>query len=386
MLYRPLGKTGEMVSVLGFGAMRLPVLDHRHDQIDEPLAAEMLQYAISEGVNYVDTAHNYHGTSVVAPGNSQPFLGKVLAGGLRDKVLLATKLPLWAVKTRSDMDRVLAEQLRALRTDHIDCYLLHGLDGRSWEAFRGLEVVDFLDAAKADGRIRYAGFSFHDVASAFAPIVDVYDWDLCQIQYNYMDVDLQAGTAGLRYAAERGLGMVIMEPVKGGRLAGRVPAEVQAIWDKAPEKRTPPEWALRFVWDDKDVSLLLSGMTTMEQLQENIRLADQAYAGSFSRVELDLIAEARAVYQDRVVVDCTGCRYCMPCPTGIDIPTIFAFMNDASLYGDIMGEKIGYNIQVEFGFTKRASECIECGQCESACPQAIEVPKMLGRAVKMFED
>lgn len=386
MLYRPLGRTGEMVSILGFGAMRLPVVDHHHDQIDIPLATEMLEYAVSQGVNYVDTAHMYHGASAVAPGNSEPFVGQALAGGLRDKVLLATKLPSWAVKTREDMDRTLTDQLRALRTDHIDCYLLHGIGAETWAKFRDLGALDFLDAAKADGRIRFAGFSFHGDGSAFAPIVDAYDWDFCQIQYNYMDIEHQAGRAGLRYAAERGLGVIVMEPIRGGRLAGRVPEEAQAVWDKAPTKRTPVEWALRFVWDEGDVSMLLSGMGDMDQVKENIRLTGEGYAGALSRAELGLYDEVRKIYRDRTLVDCTGCRYCMSCPAGINIPMIFSMMNDSTLYGDEAGEKSVYGLSVELGATVKASECTECGQCEAECPQLIEVSKRLVDAVDMFED
>jgi hypothetical protein len=386
MLYRPFGKTGETVSILGFGAMRLPVVDQRHHEIDVPLATEMLRYAIGQGVNYVDTAHMYHGASVVAPGSSEPFVGEALAGGLRDKVLIATKLPMWAVKTRADMDRVLADQLLSLRTDHIDCYLLHGISAKTWARFRELGALEFLDAAKADGRIRFAGFSFHDEGTAFAPIVDAFDWDFCQIQYNYMDTEVQAGRAGLRYAAERGMGVVVMEPIKGGRLAGRVPAEVQAIWDQAGVRHTPAEWALRFVWDDSDVSLLLSGMSTMEQVEENVRVAEQGIPGSLTDAELELIERVRKVYQERVVVECTGCRYCMPCPSGIDIPTIFSTINDASLYGDAMGEKFLHNINVELGVTARISECAECGQCEAVCPQSIEVPKAMADAGSWLED
>jgi uncharacterized protein len=385
MLYRPFGKTGETVSILGFGTMRLPIIDGRHDQIDTPLATEMLEYAIAEGVNYVDTAHMYHGNSVVAPGNSEIFTGNALAGGLRDKVLLATKLPSWAVKTRADMDRVLNDQLKRLRTDMIDCYLLHGIGAHAWTRFRDLGVIEFLESAKSDGRIRFAGFSFHDKGDAFAPIIDAYDWDFCQIQYNYMDIEEQAGRAGLRYAAERGLGVVIMEPIKGGRLAGPVPAEIQTVWDRSEAKRGPVEWALRFVWDDKDVSLLLSGMSSMEQVKENVRLADTGYPGALGRKDLDLMDEVRRLYKERVVVDCTGCHYCMPCPSGVNIPMIFSAMNDAGLYGNVMGERIGYNISVELGASARASECTECGQCVEACPQAIEVPARLKEAVELFE-
>lgn len=385
MLYRPFGKTGEKVSILGFGAMRLPTLRGHHDEIDVPLATEMLEYALSQGVNYVDTAYMYHGASAVAPGNSEIFVGQALSGGLRDRVLLATKLPAWAVKTREDMDRVLADQLKRLRTDRIDCYLLHGIGGGTWAYLRDLGALEFLDSAKADGRIRFAGFSFHDKGEEFAPIVDAYGWDFCQIQYNYMDVEDQAGREGLRYAAQRGLGVVVMEPIKGGRLAGPVPPDIQAAWDKAEEKRSPVEWALRFVWDDKDVSLLLSGMGSLEQVEENVRLAERGLAGSLGQSDHALIEEVRRLYREKVVVDCTGCHYCMPCPAGINIPMIFSMMNNASLYGTIQAEKAGYAINVELGVTAKASECTGCGQCEQACPQDIEVPKRLVEAVDLLE-
>ena len=386
MLYRELGSTGERVSILGFGCMRLPVLGGRRDHIDVPLATEMLHYAIDHGVNYVDTAFPYHGASFDDnPGESEGFVGDALSGGYRDKVLLATKLPGWVVKSRSDMDRILDGQLQRLRTDHLDCYLLHAMNAGSWSALGQQGVTGFLDAARADGRVRYVGFSYHDDPPAFAPIVDAYDWDLCQIQYNYMDIDYQAGTAGLEYAADRGLGVVIMEPLKGGRLAGRTPASIRALWDSAPVKRTPVEWALRFVWDDPRVSLLLSGMSAMDHVVANVALAGEAEAGALSRPELGLIEKVREAYRARTAVDCTTCRYCLPCPSGIDIPTVLSCLNNASLFDDRAGEKAQYNIEVDLGHTARASECTECAQCEAACPQQIQVTEEMAKAARMFE-
>jgi predicted aldo/keto reductase-like oxidoreductase len=385
MLYRPFGATGEKVSVLGFGAMRLPVIEQRHDCVDLPAATEMIRYAVDCGVNYIDTAYSYHGSSAVGRGTGESVVGRVLQGGYREKVLLATKLIGWSVESRADMDRVLSEQLDALCTDHVDCYLLHGIGASGWARFRDLGVIDFLDAAKADGRIRYAGFSFHDNASTFTPIVDAYDWDFCQIQYNYMDVDYQAGRDGLRYAARRGLGVVVMGPVKGGRLAGHVPEEVQAVWDAAPVKRTPAEWALRFVWDDPDVSVVLSGMSTMEQVMENVRIAGSAVVGSLSRAELDAVAKVRRIYEERVAVPCTECRYCMPCPAGIDIPRVFSLLNDASLYGNPWEERFLYRVTVDVGGTARLSGCTACGQCREACPQHIDVPGIMADCVRLFE-
>jgi len=385
MLYRPFGKTGEQVSTLGFGCMRLPVIGDRRDNIDAALATEMLHYALDRGVNYVDTAFPYHGVSFDAtPGASEAFVGEALAG-YRDKVLVATKQPGWLVNERADMDGLLAGQLERLRTDHIDCYLLHGLGASMWKKLLDLGVLEFLDKARADGRVRYAGFSFHDESAAFAPIVDAYDWDFCQIQYNFMDVDYQAGAAGLAYAADKGLAVIIMEPLKGGRLAGRVPADVQGLWDLAPVPRTPVEWALRFVWDDPRVSTLLSGMSTMEQVVENVEIAERAAARSLTAEELGLIRQAEKAYRDRTVVDCTACGYCMPCPSNIDIPFVLSCVNNASLFDDPMGEKAAYHINVDLGNTASASECSECGQCEKACPQQLSVIEELARAVKMFE-
>ncbi len=386
MPYRPLGRTGEQVSILGFGAMRLPVIDGRRECIDVPLATEMLHYALDRGVNYIDTAFPYHGASFDGtPGNSEGFVGEALAGGYRDKVLVATKLPHWMVESREDMDRILAGQLERLGTDRIDCYLLHGLGAKPWEKMAGLGVLDFLEAAKADGRIRYAGFSYHDDPPAFAPIVDGYDWDFCQIQYNFLDVDYQAGAAGLAYAAEKGLGVVVMEPLKGGRLAPPVPASIQEVWDGYPLKRSAVDWALRFVWDDERVSLLLSGMSTMEQVVANVELASEGRAGSLTPAERELIDAVRVAYKARIVVGCTTCRYCLPCPQGIDIPVVLSCVNNASLFDDPEGEGKGYNLEVDIKHTARASECTECGQCEAACPQQLEIIKELANAVRMFE-
>ncbi len=385
MLYRSFGRTGEKVSVLGFGAMRLPVIDHRHDNIDAPRATEMIRHAIDCGVNYVDTAYPYHGTSIDKKGTCEPFLGGALSGGYRERVLLATKLHPLAVHSRADMDRILAGQLNDLRTDHVDCYLLHGIGEATWARFRDLGVLEFLDSALADGRIRYAGFSFHDHFAAFKEIVDAYDWSFCQIQYNYMDVAFQAGLAGLRYAGERGLGVIIMEPLKGGRLAAEGPSEVQTLWSTAPLKRTPAEWGLRFVWDDPGVSAVLSGMSTMEQLAENLTIAEQGLPHSLTAPDLKLIEKVRQVYSERVKVDCTACRYCMPCPAGIDIPMLFGLLNNASLYDSAGTEKFIYGIERTLGTTTKASDCTECGHCMEACPQAIEVPKILKEFAEAFE-
>ena len=266
------GSTG--LSILGFGCMRLPTTED--GKIDEEQATGMLRYAIDHGVNYVDTAYPYHN------GESEPFVGRALGGGLREKVHLATKLPSWLVRSREDMDRYLDEQLARLKTRTIDFYLVHGLNRPFWENLSALGVTDFLNDAIADGRIRHAGFSFHDNTALFKEIVDGYDWTFAQIQYNFMDEHYQAGTEGLEYAAKRGLGIVVMEPIRGGLLARNL-SGIREIWQKANIRRTPAEWALRWVWNHPEVTVVLSGMSAPEQVRQNVALAECGFAGSLSR-------------------------------------------------------------------------------------------------------
>ena len=267
MQYRPFGKLDWKVSALGFGAMRLPILENDSSKIDEAEAIRMIRYAIDEGVNYIDTAYPYHG------GASEPLVGRALQDGYRERVRLATKLPIWLVESPADFDKFLNEQLTRLQTDHIDFYLLHGLNKTNWPKMQSLNVINWLEQARASGRIRHIGFSFHDSVDVFKQIVDGYDhWDFCQIQYNYMDIERQAGTEGLKYAAARGLGVIVMEPLLGGRLV-EPPEVVQEIWDSAPVKRTPANWALQWVWDQPEVPLILSGMSTMQQVEQNVASA-----------------------------------------------------------------------------------------------------------------
>lgn len=253
MLYRKLGKTGVDVSILGFGCMRLPTRGGNPEDIDEALATKMLHHALEEGVNYVDTAYSYHGSTATSGGKSEIVVGKVLADGYRDQVYLSTKLPCWLVQEKEDLDHYLDQQLERLRTDRIDFYLLHGLNQKTWENLSNLDVLEFLDRTLEDGRVGYAGFSFHDELDVFKPIVDSYSWSFVQIQYNYMDQDFQAGRAGLEYIKARYMGSVIMEPLRGGCLTKNVPAVIQDIWDRAPVKRTLAEWGLRFLWDQEEV-------------------------------------------------------------------------------------------------------------------------------------
>jgi len=382
MLYRQAGKTGQMASILGFGCMRLPILDQKAHLIDEEKAQAMVDYAIRNGVNYFDTAYIYHSEVPFQAGMSELFLGHALKDQRRN-VHLATKLPSWFVQSRADMDRFLDQQLQRLQTHCIDFYLVHSLTGELWTKLSQLGLVQFLDAAIADGRIKHAGFSFHDEAPAFKAIADAYDWSFCQIQYNFMDEDFQAGRIGLEYAAGKGLGVMIMEPLRGGGLAARIPAEAQAAWDRSRVKRTPAEWALRFVWNRPEVSVVLSGMTEPEQMEENVRIANQGLAHSLTREDLALIQEAKAIYRARTRVNCTGCGYCMPCPNGVNIPANFQQLNNLAIYRDRAAANFFYfNLLKE---NQRASHCEECGQCEELCPQHIPIPTMLKEVACEFE-
>jgi uncharacterized protein len=371
-------KAGPDLSILGFGCMRLPVRDN--GQINEPEATGMIRYAIDQGVNYVDTAYPYHN------GESEPFVGRALGDGYRDRVHLATKLPSWLVRSREDMDRYLGEQLERLRTDHIDFYLVHGLVKPFWENLSALHLTEFLDDAIADGRIRYAGFSFHDNPRLFREIVDAYDWTFAQIQYNFMDEHYQAGTAGLRYAAKKGLGIVIMEPIRGGLLAKEIPG-ITEIWQKAPIRRSPAEWALRWVWNHPEPTVVLSGMSSPAQVRQNIAAAEGGLAGSLTRQEINLVGKVRNAFRKRLVIPCTGCGYCMPCPHGVSIPECFEFFNRGHIFDDKEETRQIYTMflgGVLDGIPSFASLCKECGECEEKCPQGLPIRENLKKVTVYF--
>ncbi len=376
MQYRRLGKDGPEVSILGFGAMRLPIIDGDESKIDEPEATRVLRYAIDKGINYVDTAWGYHG------GNSEPWLGNALKDGYREKVYLATKLPLIAIEKREDCDRFLNEQLERLQTDYIDFYLLHAVNGDLWDKTTKIGIREFLDTALEDGRIRYAGFSFHGKYAAFEKVVDEYDWSFCQIQYNFMDQEEQAGRKGLEYAAERDLGIVIMEPLRGGNLAKEPPEEIKRIWDNAPYQRSYAEWALRWIWDHSAVSIALSGMNTISQVEENIALASEVTPNSLSPKEHEIINNVKEAFRDRIPVACTQCNYCMPCPAGVNIPISLKLYNDAVMYKNIPAAARVYNIILKSD--QQAPACTDCGECEEKCPQEIAIRDALKKAHAML--
>ncbi|MDW5550249.1 aldo/keto reductase [Methanosarcina sp.] len=382
MLYRKVPENEDKLSVLGFGCMRLPIKED--GTIDEKRATKQVRYAIDHGVNYIDTAWPYH------MGENEPFLGHALADGYREKVKLATKLPSWLIKSREDMDSFLNAQLKRLNTDHIDYYLVHGLAGEVWDILEPLGVTDFLDKAKADGRIVNAGFSFHGSIGDFKRIVDAYPWTFCQIQYNFMDEKHQAGTEGLKYAASKSMGIIIMEPLLGGNLANRVPSEVKEIWNEASVKRTPAEWALRWIWNHPEVTTVLSGMNEEAQIEENLKTADEAYPNSLNEAELQLVNRVEQKYRQLIKIGCTGCQYCMPCPSGVSIPECFDIYNNLHMFGNVDGSKFAYAMRMSGAFTDSepggfASLCTECGQCMEKCPQSLKIPDLLKAVAEELE-
>jgi len=373
MQYRKFGKHDIEVSLLGFGAMRLPILDGDEAKIDEDRAIEMIRYAIDHGVNYVDTAYPYH------KGSSEYLVGKALKDGYRERVFLATKSPVWLVESHDDFERFLDEQLQKLDTDRIDMYLLHALNKKRWEKVRNLNAFEFLEKAREEGKIRYIGFSFHDDFRAFREIIDSYDWDFCQIQLNYMDEHYQAGVRGLKYAGSKNIAVIIMEPLKGGKLA-RPPERVKKIFEESGRDWSPVEWAFRWVGNFKEVSVILSGMSTLEQVMDNVRIMDRILPNSLTEEDLNTIRKVQNCYRDMMLINCTECGYCMPCANGVDIPGIFRLYNEAHIYNALEDAKRAY--QWFQNDRKDASQCIECGDCEKVCPQRLKIRELLKKVDK----
>jgi uncharacterized protein len=380
MQYRNFGKLDFKVSALGFGCMRFPTAsgDRMSTEIQEAEAIHMLRHAIDNGVNYLDTAYPYHG------GQSEVLVGKALKDGYRDKVKLATKLPVWMVSSPADFDKLLDEQLKKLQTDHIDFYLLHALSKNRWhDIVLKHNLLAKSAEALADGRIRHLGFSFHDESQNFEEIVNGSDlWSFCQIQYNYMDTENQAGISGLKLAASKGLAVVVMEPLLGGRLADP-PKVIREKMEAFPVKRSPAEWALQWLWDQPEVSVVLSGMSTMQQVDEDLQYANASRIGAFGAAEMELIAQATEQYRARTVVPCTRCNYCMPCPNGVHIPGNFDFFNYAHLFDDVQGARFRYSVFLSA--QQRSSSCIECHECEDKCPQKIPISEWMPKVAALLE-
>ena len=379
MQKRKFGKIDFQPSLLGFGAMRLPTVGPEKS-IDEQEAIRMIRHAINSGVNYVDTAYNYHNNQ------SEIVVGKALQEGYREKVKLATKNPTYKLFETHEWMEFLDEQLAKLQTDHIDFYLQHALNKDRFETFKKIGAFEEAKKAKAMGKIKNFGFSFHDSLSVFKDIVDSYPWDFCQIQLNYLDTDFQAGLEGLRYAAAKGLAVIVMEPLKGGRLAANLPTDIQAMFDEYPQQRSPVEWALRWVADQPEVSLLLSGMSTMEQVQDNLRICSQEdiTANGMKPEDRAFLTKVANYWRAKIKIDCTSCRYCMPCPQGVNIPGCFSLYNNASMFDTWKASAKTYKEQF-IDKQVDASLCVECGACESVCPQQLEIIKTLKELHAEFE-
>jgi hypothetical protein len=377
MNYRNFGKLNWRVSALGFGAMRLPIVGDDPGKIDEPEAVRMIRYAIDHGVNYVDTAYGYH------RGNSEALVGRALQDGYREKVKLATKMPCWLVNSQEDMDKCLGEQLKRLNSSP-DFYLLHGLNKERWEKLRAIDVTDWAEERIRKGKFKHLGFSFHDSFEAFRDIIDSYEgWTLCQILYNYVDQECQAGTRGLEYAASKGLAVVVMEPIAGGRLTLRPAKPVLDVLDKAEVKRTQAEWALMWVWNHPEVSLALSGMSSMQQVEENVSTAEKCYPNMLTERELDFIKQIALKYKDVGFIDCSDCKYCQPCPEGVDIPAIFSLVNE--YYRNNMSNDIRIKYWQSITLEHQAKRCQKCGTCEELCPRRLPIRNHLRSAAFMFE-
>lgn len=377
MLYRKFGKCDEKISILGFGCMRFPEKD---GEIDEVEATKMLRYAIDNGVNYIDTAYIYH------QGKSEEFVGCALQDGYREKVKLATKLPTWLVKSREDMDKYLNEQLERLKTEYIDFYLIHALNKETYKKAKEYGLFDFLNKIKAEKKVKYVGFSFHDTLDVFKEIIDDFDWDFTQIQYNYLDENYQAGTEGLEYAASKNLGVVIMEPLRGGSLVNNISDNMKNIIENAKVKKNAAAWAFKFLYNREEISVVLSGMSSIEHVIDNINIAEkEGIANSIVEEEIDTINKLRDEFKSKIKVNCTGCKYCVPCPKGVDIPTCFELLNNASMFDAV--ERINREYyRPLINEDNDASHCIECGVCETKCPQKIRIREKLKEVSTTFSN
>ena len=375
MRYRE-GAGGDRLSVLGYGCMRFT---RKGGGIDLDKAERELMAAIEGGVNYLDTAYIYPG--------SEAAVGKILEkNNCRDRVYLATKLPQYLIKSRAGIEKTFQEELSRLRTDHIDYYLMHMItDVASWEKLERLGIREWIAEKKAKGQIRHIGFSFHGNTDMFLKVLAAYDWEFCQIQYNYMDETSQAGRRGLQAARERGIPVMIMEPLRGGRLVNLLPEPARARIAAHPRGYSAAEWAFQWLWDQPGVTCVLSGMNSLEMIEENLRAAGRAEAGSFTAEDFALIEDLRREINGKIRVGCTGCGYCMPCPQGVDIPGSFRCLNELAIEGKRKAEKEYWQVTAVKKTPGSASRCIGCGKCERHCPQQIEIRKMLREAAKELE-
>ena len=364
-------QTGRPISLLGYGCMRFT---RKGAGIDLEKAEREVLAAIGAGVNYFDTAYIYPG--------SEAALGEILdRNHCRDQVRIATKLPQYLVRGKGDFERYFAEELRRLRTDHVDFYLMHMLtDVESWHKLEAAGVREWLDAKRAAGQIGQVGFSFHGNTEMFKKLLEVYPWNFCQIQYNYLDEHSQAGRAGLEAAAAKGLPVIIMEPLRGGKLVNLLPPEAKRLFAESPRGWTPAEWALRWLWDQPAVTCVLSGMNDLEMIEENCRIADEVQPGALTKEDFALLGRGKTAIQQRVKAPCTGCGYCMPCPKGVDIPGAFRCYNEMFTEHKRTGRREYWQV---VGLRKEpafATQCVGCGKCESHCPQHLPIRALLKEA------
>ena len=368
MKYRTMGKLGVQTSAFGLGCMRFNGEASGDSAVDEAKAIALIRQAIDGGVTYLDTAYVYLNKT------SEIVVGKALRDGYREKVTVATKMPLGHVSDRQSMEALLDEELKKLQTDHIDFYLMHGVNKDEWEKFKAIGAPAFFDDMKRAGKIRFKCFSFHGPYEDFEYILNDCDWDMVQLQYNFMDVENQAGTRGLRLAGEKGIPVVVMEGLLGGRLS-HAPENVQALYDAFPVKRSAVEWAFRWLCNHPEVAVVLSGCNEPEQVAENLRIFDTVEAGAMDEAELALMENVRRAYLDRTKIDCTGCKYCMPCPNGVNIPGVFSAWNNISLYCTDPAKDWGLKRIKEND--SGADKCVRCGACEAACPQHLPIMEQL---------
>jgi predicted aldo/keto reductase-like oxidoreductase len=381
-----MGKTGVKSSILGFGCMRLPLNGPKFSDIDFDLATQMLHKAIDAGVNYVDSAYPYHNSGDRAThGESENFLRDALKNGYREKVKVATKLPTWLVESHRDMHRFLDEQLKYLDLRKIDFYLAHNLNSGNWGPLQENKLFKFFEEAMKDGRIDFPCFSFHDESSLFETIIKSYDWALCLVQYNYLDQQYQAGRSGVRLAAERGTAVAVMEPLRGGYLTRHVPPEPKGWLNEAHPDWSLAAWALNWLWNQPEVSVVLSGMSAMDQVEDNLKTAERYAPGIFGEAEEELVRRVVEYFASRAQVNCTGCGYCLPCPSGVNIPKNLEFLNQFYLFdADEARDRCLNMYDLTVPLAERAKHCTSCSECEEKCPQHIPIPEILEKTLSIF--
>lgn len=381
MLYNRLGKTNLEVSRLGFGTMRLPTKGS-NDEIDEEESSKMLTYGIENGINLIDTAYPYHSATLEGSGNSEIFLGNFLnENGYRDDIILSTKSPIWAIDKKEEFDYYLDEQLKKLQTDHIDIYLLHSLTEPDWYKVKDLDVFDFLDDCLSSGKVKHVGFSSHMEVDYVIEVLDEYPkWEVVMTQMNYFDEYYQSGVMGLNYLKEVDVGSMVMEPLRGGSLVQNIPQAVQDLWNVAEVKRTPVEWALQYLWNRDDVDCVLSGMTSLQQVKQNIETASKM--DEISDYDHEIIREVAREYRQTVGNKCTRCGYCMPCPHGVDIINCLTEYNIAHMLNDPKASAMQYFTLMDDD--SRADSCVQCMECLPFCTQMLNIPEELEKVHEYF--